>query len=251
MFDIPGRRIFFYDEIESTQAPAKAAAREGAAHGSAWAADLQTAGRGRRGRSWHSIRGRDLTFSVVLRPRMDPSHAPLVSLSCALAVHGAISDLVSGASVKWPNDVLIGERKVCGIICECSASRGALEWIVAGIGINVGRREDELPPQEDGRPPATSLFIELGRDVSRAEVLASVLSRIDSELSLIESPSGRAEMIARYEAVCSTIGRTVAVISQDGRTEARAVGISPSGALVADDGIAQREFDSADVIHIR
>lgn len=253
MFEIPGREIVFYDEIDSTQRPAKEAARLGAPNGCVWTADLQTAGRGRRGRSWQSVRGRDLEFSVILRPRVEARSAPLASLALALAVASAVASFdISGVSLKWPNDVLIDERKVCGIICECAADVRALDWIVAGIGINVSRREDELPASEPDRPRATSMYIARScRELSRCDVLARALTAIDAEMARLESDEGRADIIERYIKQCSTIGRRVAIITQGERVDATASGIAQSGALIADVGGSLREYDAADVVHIR
>jgi BirA family biotin operon repressor/biotin-[acetyl-CoA-carboxylase] ligase len=149
-------------------------------------ADEQTGGRGRLGRAWKSAPGQDLTFSVLLRPALAPAQAHLLSLSAALAVAEVLETIpgVGGdVKVKWPNDVLLAGKKVCGILLEGSMDADRLEWVVAGIGLNVnsaaGALPDALAPAERaewvGKPRPVSLREHLGRHVPRAPLLAALL----------------------------------------------------------------------------
>lgn len=147
--------------------------RPGDPEGSVAVADEQTAGRGRLGRSWHAPAGTALLFSTLLVPAVDPSRLPELSLVAGAAVAEAITE-VSGLQpeIKFPNDVLIGGRKVAGILAESSEGR-----VVLGIGVNTNQDEAELPPDTQTEP--TSLRLQLGRPVDRAELLVAILARLE------------------------------------------------------------------------
>jgi BirA family biotin operon repressor/biotin-[acetyl-CoA-carboxylase] ligase len=136
-------------------------------------ADEQTEGRGRLGRSWHAPAGTALLFSTLLLPAVPPSRLPELSLVAGAAVVEAITDISQlEPEIKFPNDVLIGGRKVAGILAESSEGR-----VVLGVGVNVNQDETELPPDAQTEP--TSLRLELGRPVDRAELLAAILARLE------------------------------------------------------------------------
>jgi BirA family biotin operon repressor/biotin-[acetyl-CoA-carboxylase] ligase len=180
-------------ETESTNDDAKRGAREGAPHGATWVAESQTRGRGRQGRVWTSPRGENLLFSVLLRLSCPPRRVPPIALACGLAVRDAVARALGddeAVLVKWPNDVLIRRpgggppRKVAGILVESALSGQRVEYVVAGVGINVHSRE--LPPEIAGT--ATSLAIEReargggGAPFDRATILADVLASLDHDV---------------------------------------------------------------------
>jgi BirA family biotin operon repressor/biotin-[acetyl-CoA-carboxylase] ligase len=157
-----GRRILHYFKTDSTNSVAMALAARGEEHGTVVVAEEQTAGRGRFGRVWYSEKSSGIYVSVILRPALAPSAAPMLTLMAGLAVHRAIETSTGlAADIRWPNDVLVSGRKVCGILTEMSAELDRLHAVVLGIGINVNHREipDEL------KPIATSLRIETGKTV--------------------------------------------------------------------------------------
>ncbi|MBN1630400.1 MAG: biotin--[acetyl-CoA-carboxylase] ligase, partial [Thermoleophilia bacterium] len=148
--------------------------------------DEQTRGRGRLGRTWSSVQGKDLTFSVLLRPALGPAQARMLSLTAALAVADALESLegLQGrVGIKWPNDVLLGGKKVCGVLLEGSMDADRLQWVIAGIGLNVNSDRasllrglsGELVREWDGRPIPTSLCEEVGSHVARAPLMAQLL----------------------------------------------------------------------------
>jgi BirA family biotin operon repressor/biotin-[acetyl-CoA-carboxylase] ligase len=162
--------------------------------------DEQTGGRGRLGRIWYSEPGEDLTFSLLVRPRLAPAHAHLLSLAAALAVAETLENLDSGASatsvaVKWPNDVMLGPRKVCGILLEGSMDADRLQWAIIGIGLNVNSDpatfveglSSEQRRQWAGRPEPVSLRGHLGRQVPRAPLLAAVLRALTRRLAQLDT----------------------------------------------------------------
>jgi BirA family transcriptional regulator, biotin operon repressor / biotin---[acetyl-CoA-carboxylase] ligase len=166
-----GREYTFVETCESTQRLLAADAPEGAVA----VADEQTAGRGRLGREWFATPGSSLLASVVLRPDVPTANLPELSLVAGRAVAQALGEVAGVApEVKWPNDVLVNGRKVAGILAEAKDGR-----VVVGIGINVSQRAEELP----ARPsyPATSLLLETGNAVARADLLVTVLERLEHE----------------------------------------------------------------------
>jgi BirA family biotin operon repressor/biotin-[acetyl-CoA-carboxylase] ligase len=171
-------KIIRLDETTSTNDDAKRGAKEGAAHGTVWVAESQTGGRGRQGRTWSSPRGENLLFSVLLRLSCLPSRVPLVALVAGLAVRDAIARYLPERDVlvKWPNDVLVGKRKIAGVLVESSIAGAKVEHVVVGIGINVHTRHfpDELAAI------ATSIAIEGGR-AERTPLLEDVVERLDHD----------------------------------------------------------------------
>jgi len=161
--------------------------------------DDQTGGRGRLGRGWVSQPGKDLTFSALVRPALAPARAHLLSLAAALAVAETLEGLprlAGRVGVKWPNDVLVGQRKVCGILLEGSMDADRLQWAIIGIGLNVNSRpdlfteglSDEERRQWSGRPLPTSLAAETGGDVPRAPLFAALLRALARRFAEVEGP---------------------------------------------------------------
>ena len=243
-------------EMPSTQTAAKDAARNGEPHWTVYVTDFQSAGRGRRDRGWQSIPGRDLTFSVILRPNVEARYAQLLGHAASLAVARAVKKSLRGmedrVSIKWPNDVLIGGRKVCGMICEISGKDAAIDYAVLGIGVNVNRTKDELPPLDSSdRPNATSLRVESGRLFELPPLLAGILTELHGTSGLIGTEEKRRLFIAEYESDCGSIGREIKIVTDDGDFTGTAVGITQDGALTVRSGDAERTFYAGDVIHAR
>lgn len=170
-----GRDFTYLQEVDSTNKYAKGLADGGAVNGTVVAADLQTGGRGRLGRVWDSPAGSGVWFSAVLRPPVAPEKAPQISLTTAVGVAAGLRKLGFDAGIKWPNDIYIGGRKVCGMLTEMHATMEAVEWVVVGIGINCLERE--LPPEI--ADTATTLAMNCDGPVCRAEVLGEVLNSLE------------------------------------------------------------------------
>lgn len=200
-------RVVWHAETGSTNADAAALAETGASEGVVVLADLQTAGRGRLGRSWSSPPGAGIYASVLLRP--DSPVARLLSIAAGVAIAEAIEDVTGlGPTVKWPNDVYLdggghAARKVAGILTESGVTRGET-WVVVGFGINV--LPAALPPQ---LTRATSLETELGRPVDRGELLASCLARLAGRYRDLQAGRRRAVLDAWRLRAASTFGRRV------------------------------------------
>jgi BirA family transcriptional regulator, biotin operon repressor / biotin---[acetyl-CoA-carboxylase] ligase len=211
-------KLHHFATIGSTSTHAMAQAEVGAPDGEVYFADEQTAGRGRGAHSWSSPTGTGLYFSVLLRPRLSPGDALWFSLAAGLAVHAAVERVTTlRADIRWPNDLLLGRHKFCGILTEMNAEVTRVRHLVIGIGINV--RQPEFP--EDIRRIATSLRIETGRDWSRQDVLAAVLTELEAEIAALSSPSGieqaTASILKRLEKSSSWIrGKRVFVEGMEG-----------------------------------
>ncbi|HEX6971974.1 MAG TPA: biotin--[acetyl-CoA-carboxylase] ligase [Limnochordia bacterium] len=225
-----GAAIEWYDEVGSTNDLAWERLEGGAPFGTVVGAERQTRGRGRRGRRWVSPRGRGLWFSILTAPPGDPTDAPLLTLWAAVAVAEGITRTTGlDAKIKWPNDILVSGRKVCGILAETRAELGRVTAAVVGIGVNVSLAEREFP--REARATAASLCALAGRSIGRLELLVSVLQALDRWYARWESEGGAA-VLERARSACLTLGRPVRVHEPAGDWDGEAVDLAPDGALL-------------------
>ncbi len=208
-------------------------------------ADEQTAGRGRRGRSWYAPPGTSLMFSLAVELRLDAASRSLVTLAAGAALIQAIREALDPVTprvgLKWPNDLLIGEAKAAGILTESQD-----ELIVIGVGINVDWRDVDPPPAIQ----ATSLAEAAGQDVDRWDLLGRLVTRLDAELEELERDPGG--VVPRYVPSCVTIGRTVSATVGDRSMTGRAVGVTTAGHLQLSLADGRRVTVTAgEVTHIR
>lgn len=234
-----GRSVYYFDEIDSTNAEAKRAAEEtegNQEHGAVFVADMQTLGRGRRGRSWNSPRGTGIFFTILLKPDIHPVNAPMLTLVKALAVSKAITDVTGlQAQIKWPNDIVINGRKTVGILTEMSAQVDYVNHIVVGTGINV--HQTEFP--EEIAQTATSLDLELQREgkkkeISRAELLGVVLEAFEQYYEIYLKTQDLSALMEEYNALLVNCGRRVRVLDPLGEFEGQALGIDGRGELLVE-----------------
>ncbi len=205
------KQIHHYYKIGSTNSEAMRAAAEGAPEGSVFLAEEQLAGRGRGAHSWHSARSAGIYCSVILRPEMPPSDALIFSLAAGLAVRAAVAEIAPQllADLKWPNDLLLGGKKFCGILTEMNAEATRVRHLVVGVGINV----NQVKFPAELREIATSLRVETGTEWSRVELCAALLKSLDREYrSLVEDAGARDAIVRRFEQSSSSVrGRRVIV----------------------------------------
>jgi len=225
-----GRDIRVFKETTSTNDVAEKLGRDGVAEGAVVFAEAQTKGRGRLGRNWVSTQGKGLWFSVLLRPPIAPQAATQLTVAAATALARGIHKTAGvRCEIKWPNDILARERKVCGILTEMSAELDKIHYVVLGIGVNVNFDPEDFPPELRGM--ATSLKIEAGRAWARGEVAAGILRELDVEYARVKA--GEFELIAdEWEAQCTTIGRNVEIASGARITSGRAESLDNEGALL-------------------
>ena len=221
-------KVHHYFRIGSTNIAAMEAAAAGAEEGAVFVAEEQTSGRGRGGHEWHSERSAGIYCSVLLRPRLSPADALSLSLMVGLAARAAVAEVTGlAADLRWPNDLLLGGRKFCGVLIELNAEATRVRQVVAGIGINVNQQSfpDEL------RELATSLRMESGRCWSRVELCAALLKSLDREYRTLADAAARSELLRRFEAASSYArGRRVHV-EEDGGYEGVTAGLDERGFL--------------------
>jgi BirA family biotin operon repressor/biotin-[acetyl-CoA-carboxylase] ligase len=243
-----GHPLRCFASISSTNPEAMDWAVSGAPEGAVVVADHQTAGRGRGSRSWASAPGAALQFSLVLRPDAAPERLGLMTTALGLACIEAVA-AVSGvqARLKWPNDVVVGERKLSGCLVETKLAQGRVMVAVAGMGINVG--PDGLPPEVSD--VATSVGAEAGEVPPRAELLGEVLARFESIYPLVGGP-GAGALVRRAEAASDLIGGEVEILLPDGGVQrGTARGLDALGALLVETPAGRRAFHTGDVTRIR
>jgi BirA family biotin operon repressor/biotin-[acetyl-CoA-carboxylase] ligase len=224
--------IHHFYKIGSTNTAAMAAAAAGAAEGSVFLAEEQTAGRGRGDHSWQSARSAGIYCSVVLRPALPPSEVLVLALAAGLAVQAAIAQVEERLEVdlKWPNDVLIAGKKVCGILTEMNAEATRVRYIVVGIGINVNQAS--FPKEIEGE--ATSLRLATGSEWSRVELTAALLKSLDREYRLlVEQPDARQSILRRFAEHSSWVrGKDVRIEENGSRIEGKTEGLDERGFLL-------------------
>jgi len=210
------KQIHHYYKIASTNSEAMRCAAEGAPEGSVFLAEEQLAGRGRGAHSWHSARSAGIYCSVILRPAMPPSDALIFSLAVGLAIRAAVMEIAPQLRVdlKWPNDMLLGGKKFCGILTEMNAEAARVRYLVVGVGINVNQAK--FPAEL--REIATSLKIETGTEWSRVELCAALLKSLDREYrSFVEDAGARDAIVRRFEENSSSVrGRKVSIEENGG-----------------------------------
>jgi BirA family transcriptional regulator, biotin operon repressor / biotin---[acetyl-CoA-carboxylase] ligase len=225
-----GMRIYVFEETDSTNARAIALAREGAGDGTLVLAETQTLGRGRMGRIWHSPTGVNLYFSLILRPSRAAREVPWLGLASGDAVARGLAK-ASGlsASVKWPNDVQLSNRKVAGILLEQAVQGETADAVILGIGVNVNVRDGEFPPELTGS--ATSLRIQTGRTQDRTAVLHGLLESLEEGYATFLRGDYRV-IRENYLKRMGQMGERVRVQSGDRFVEGVVSDLADDGALV-------------------
>jgi BirA family biotin operon repressor/biotin-[acetyl-CoA-carboxylase] ligase len=242
--EFPGleQRIRYLREVGSTMAVARELAKKGAGEGTIVIAEAQTRGRGRLSREWLSPAG-GIYFTLVLRPRISPAYAPRINLMASIAVATTIRKLFGlKAGLKWPNDVLIEGKKVCGILAEMDAEMDVVNFVNVGIGINANT---SIPQFEK---TTTSLRDALGKEISRKEFLSALLMEIERWQALLM----KTNLLEEWKKLSLTLNKDVRIISLGEEIVGRAIDIDATGALIVKgrDG-SLRTVLVGDCIHLR
>ena len=244
---IVGKKIWMYEETESTNSVAIQFASNGKPDGSIVASESQTKGRGRMGRKWFSPRRKGIWFSVILRPQMHPESVPMITVCGAVAVGEAISSATGLSTwIKWPNDIYINDKKVGGILLEASTEMDRIAYIVMGIGINVNVSLKEIP--QELKDKATSISIELGEGFSRVKLFKEILENIDRYYSLLKQGE-RDSIVNKWKDMSLVFGKRVKVVQGNKEFVGRATGVDTRGDLIVrlDNGFTEY-VNSGDVI---
>lgn len=226
-----GRRVVSYDEVTSTNTVAKQLADEGAEEGTLVVSDKQNQGKGRRGRYWESEKGTGVFMTVVLKPKMKPVYASMLTLVAALALNDAIIDLTGLESkIKWPNDIVINKKKVSGILTELSAEVDYINYVVVGIGVNVNRKD--FP--EELKDKATSLELESGKSISRAQLIAKTMEYLEGYYERFLKTYDLSDLKEAYSKVLINTDQVVRIITDGDSYTGIARGITDEGHLIVE-----------------
>lgn len=239
-----GQELFYYDRIDSTNTKAKELAEQGYPSGTLIVANQQIAGRGRRGRSWDSPSGSGIFMTLMLKPDINPNHASMLTLVAALATAKAISEVTGRqAGIKWPNDIVLNGKKICGILTEMSAQFDYINHIVIGIGINV--HTEEFP--EELRETASSLLLECGRHFHRADIIEKTLEYFERYYAVFLETEDLSGLMREYNAILVNIQKMVKVLDPKEPYEGKAMGITPKGELIVDTWESRKLVSSGEV----
>lgn len=243
--EILGREVISYAETGSTNDVALNLAAGGAQEGTLVVAESQTRGRGRRNRKWLSPMGTSILASLILRPPITAHEAQSITITAAAAVVQAIRNITQiPASIKWPNDVVVGNRKVSGILTEMRTEKDWVSFIVVGIGVTVNIRRERLPVEI--MDIATSLSAELGHNVSRIALLQEILRQLEQRYVKVKERKADT-LIAEWKDLLITIGRKVRINLPGKVVSGRAVDIDETGALLIQTDTKQIQRITADV----
>jgi BirA family biotin operon repressor/biotin-[acetyl-CoA-carboxylase] ligase len=233
-----GRNFIHYDEVDSTNIQCRRECSNNPIEGMVIAAEEQTSGKGRLGRSWVSPKGTGVWMSVVLTPNISPMVAPRTTLIGAAAVYMALRDMNSSVGIKWPNDIVINGKKVCGILTEMNAEIERVNYVIMGIGINVNMESF----QEDLNDKATSLKNELGNDVDRKKLVASILNNLEDLYEEFRNTGDISRAIEICREGSLLINKEVRVINGNSEVICTVLDIDDEGELIVrnKDGVVSR-----------
>ncbi len=224
-----GREVRYFDLTDSTNVQARILAEEGAPHGTLVVADRQTGGKGRRGRSWESPGGEGIWMSVLLRPKMNPVNASMLTLVMALAAEKGIREVCGLESqIKWPNDLVLNKKKICGILTEMSTDQMEIQYVIIGIGINVC--QTEFP--EEIRATATSLYLESGEQTARSKIIGAIMVSLEEYYEKFMETEDMSGLIEEYNQRLVNLNNEVCILAPSGDFRGVSTGINKAGGLM-------------------
>ena len=224
-----GKTVHFARETDSTNLWIKRLAKEGAPEGTLALAEFQSAGRGRLGRSWEVPEGTSVMMSILLRPKFEPQYAPTLTLVMGMAVAKAVKNLGFDVSIKWPNDVVVSHKKICGILTEMGVRDGKIDYAVIGVGINVNIKE--FP--EEMADKATSLYLESGKEFDRSQIPGLVMEAFEEYYEKFAATCDLRGLKEEYESILANYNQPVRVLAKE-PYEGVARGITDGGELLVE-----------------
>ena len=224
-----GKTVHFARETDSTNLWIKRLAKEGASEGTLALAEFQSAGRGRLGRSWEVPEGTSVMMSILLRPKFEPQYAPTLTLVMGMAVAKAVKSLGFDVSIKWPNDVVVYQKKICGILTEMGVRDGKIDYAVIGVGINVNIKE--FP--EEMADKATSLYLESGKEFDRSQIPGLVMEAFEEYYEKFAATCDLSGLKEEYESILANYNQPVRVLAKE-PYEGVARGITDGGELLVE-----------------
>lgn len=223
------REVTYFDLTDSTNVQARILAEDGAPHGTLVAADRQTGGKGRRGRSWESPGGEGIFMSLLLRPEMNPVNASMLTLIMALAAEKGIRKVAGLESqIKWPNDLVLNKKKICGILTEMSTDQMEIKYVIIGTGINVC--QEQFP--DEIRTTATSLYLESGERFERSEIIGAVMEAFEEYYEIFMKTEDMSGLIEEYNQKLVNLNNEVCILAPTGDFRGVSKGINATGGLM-------------------
>lgn len=240
-----GCEILYFDSIDSTNTKAQELAEKGYPSGTLVVADKQVAGKGRRGRNWESPSGCGIFMTLMLKPDINPNNASMLTLVSALAVAKALADITGKDSkIKWPNDIVIDGRKVCGILTEMSAQFDYINNIVIGIGINVNNSSF---PEEISATASSLRLLSGGKKYRRAEIIEKIMEYFEKYYSIFLETEDLSALVNEYDAMLVNMKKQVKVLDPKEPFEGKAMGITKTGELIVDTWESRKLVSSGEV----
>lgn len=228
-----GQSCVYLESVDSTNTYAKRLAEEGASAGTLVVAEEQTEGKGRRGRSWSASKGANIMMTIILKPSVKPEHVSRMTLLMAMAAARGIRSVTGlPAGIKWPNDVVVHGRKVCGILTELNMEVDYINYVVIGTGINVN--QEHFP--KEIQDVAGSLCLELGHKIARAELAAEVLRELEELYEIFLETEDLSKLYQAYNELCVNCGHEIRVLDPGREYTGTTDGINASGELVVRKG---------------
>ena len=239
------KEVLYFDTIDSTNTKAQELAEKGYPSGTLVVADKQESGKGRRGRSWVSPSGTGIFMTLMIKPDINPNNASMLTLVAALAVAKAITSVTGEeAMIKWPNDIVVHGKKVCGILTEMNAQFDYINHIVVGIGINV---HNESFPEEISQM-ASSLMIEAGgKRFHRAQIIAETMSYFEQYYDTFLKTQDLSALVREYDELLVNRNKSVRVLDPKEPFDGKAMGITPKGELIVDTWESRKLVSSGEV----
>lgn len=239
------KEVLYFDTIDSTNTKAQELAEKGYQSGTLVVADKQESGKGRRGRSWVSPSGTGIFMTLMIKPDINPNNASMLTLVAALAVAKAITSVTGEkALIKWPNDIVVNGKKVCGILTEMNAQFDYINHIVVGIGINV---HNESFPEEISQM-ASSLMIEAGgKRFHRAQIIAETMSYFEQYYDTFLKTQDLSALVREYDKLLVNRNKSVRVLDPKEPFDGKAMGITPKGELIVDTWESRKLVSSGEV----
>jgi BirA family biotin operon repressor/biotin-[acetyl-CoA-carboxylase] ligase len=239
------KEVLYFDTIDSTNTKAQELAEKGYQSGTLVVADKQESGKGRRGRSWVSPSGTGIFMTLMIKPDINPNNASMLTLVAALAVAKAITSVTGEeALIKWPNDIVVNSKKVCGILTEMNAQFDYINHIVVGIGINV---HNESFPEEISQM-ASSLMIEAGgRRFHRAQIIAETMAYFEQYYDTFLKTQDLSALVREYDELLVNRNKSVRVLDPKEPFDGKAMGITPKGELIVDTWESRKLVSSGEV----
>ncbi|MGC8554322.1 MAG: biotin--[acetyl-CoA-carboxylase] ligase [Candidatus Acidulodesulfobacterium sp.] len=235
-----GKNLYYEQKVDSTNTLARDLASKGVKNGSVVIADFQEKGRGRNGKFWTSPCACNIYMSIILKPKITPENAQGMTILAAVSAADAIVETASlNPQIKWPNDLLINSKKVCGILTEMATQNMTIEYIIVGIGMNVNIAESDM--DDNIKDIATSLLIESKKNngsialIDRNTLIASILNKFDKYYEMFLS-TGLSPILTSYQKYFGMMGKTVEINVKDKKVSGQVVGIDSKGALLLKTG---------------